>query len=488
MREQTARKFCNHCTNIFFRYGKGAFIENPAVKFTQNAKAGKYDSLSDKEYCTLLHEIEELAAIWNGSSRKPAGEILTAILTGACKPDPVPKNSLTDILTCILSSSQDPGPDDSLDPNEPSQEFQDGPDAQFDDLFDGGTQHVIATPFQPRPPKVIRDGITSQVIGQPEAVKAASMIMYHHLSGRRTNAVFCGPSGCGKSEIWRTLSTEYPGLIRMMDFSLFAADGWNGSLHMRDIFNDTDPENIRQNGLIVVLDEADKILCEAAVGAGGTDHHVLLQNNLLKIMDGDVIEFGEDSKKPALSVDCSKVSVVMLGAFERLLSGKVQKAKHIGFGSSETDAGAAEQHKNISHEDLIRAGMRREIAGRVNKIVALNPLSVDGYRAILTGPVLDGVEKSIDRKIIVDRSAADALAAEAISSGLGVRWMRSALMNVIDEAMFDMPDAPEYRITARHGELRCRARRPRSGGHAAKRSRQDCSHPECGVVMEDLPF
>ena len=104
------------------------------------------------------------------------------------------------------------------------------------------------------------------------------------------------------------------------------------------------------------------------------------------------------------------------------------------------------------HDNLISAGMRREIAGRVNKIVALNPLSVDGYRAILTVPVLDGVEKSIDCKVTVDRSAANALAAETISSGLGVRWMRSALMNAIAESMFDMPDAPEYRITARPGE------------------------------------
>ena len=35
------------------------------------------------------------------------------------------------------------------------------------------------------------------------------------------------------------------------------------------------------------------------------------------------------------------------------------------------------------------AGMRREIDGRINRIVSLRPLSVEDYRAILTGPVLD---------------------------------------------------------------------------------------------------
>ena len=132
--------------------------------------------------------------------------------------------------------------------------------------------------------KEIRDAISLSVMNQPEAAKAAALIMYNHLSGRRTNAVFCGPSGCGKSEIWRCLSKEYPGMIRLMDFSRFAADGWNGSLHLRDIFDSIDPDSIRRHGLVVVLDEADKIVCEHAVGSGGTDHNMLLQNNLAIVL------------------------------------------------------------------------------------------------------------------------------------------------------------------------------------------------------------
>ena len=80
------------------------------------------------------------------------------------------------------------------------------------------------------------------------------MIMYHQLSGRRTNAVFCGPSGCGKSEIRRCLAKEYPGLVRMVDFSRFSAEGWNGSLHLRVIFTGTDPAAIRRRGLLQARD------------------------------------------------------------------------------------------------------------------------------------------------------------------------------------------------------------------------------------------
>lgn len=135
-------------------------------------------------------------------------------------------------------------------------------------------------------------------------------------------------AGCGKSETWRCLSKEYPGLIRIIDFSRMSADGWKGSLHLRDIFTGIDPDDLRRRGLIVVLDEADKILCEHALGA-----------------------------------------------------------RRIGFSTApKTDPGS---HKNISYDDLIHAGMRREVAGRVNKIVAL--------------------------------------AEQAIRSQLGVRWMRPCL-------------------------------------------------------------
>ena len=205
---------------------------------------------------------------------------------------------------------------------EPLAELLNWPGPKSDDASPAALSPVLERAAANRSPKAIRDAVASRVIGQPKAVKAAALITYHQLSGRRTNAVFCGPSGCGKSEIWRMLSKEYPGLVRMVDFSRFSADGWRGSLHLRDIFNGVDPKDIERRGLVVVLDEADKILCEHAVGSGGTDYNVLIQNDLLKMLDGDVIEFGTEDKLAALSIDCSKISVVMLGAFERLLDDK----------------------------------------------------------------------------------------------------------------------------------------------------------------------
>lgn len=193
------------------------------------------------------------------------------------------------------------------------------------------------------------------------------------------------------------------------------------------------------------------------------------------MLDGDVIEFGEEDKKRVLSVDCSKVSVVLLGAFETLLAGKTGSSKHVGFGSApEADAGS---HGNISYDDLIHAGMRREVAGRINKIVALDPLTIDDYKSILKGPVLSGIQESLGCRVHIDGTAVTILAERAAATGLGVRWMRSALQNAIDDAMFDAPEAKEWSVTMRDGGLRCRAWKPREA--APTRRRAASTAPDC---------
>lgn len=494
MRKETALDLCTRCIDSIYRKGGNAYIENPASQFIENAKNGFYDSLSEDEYQTLKDETEELAKLWGKRPRRAAGDILAGILANAQGMNLPQMESLANLFASLLTDPMEgvePQPSDELIAaaeeyiNDPGEQFLFECNARFDDFIAGRDDpfaETIKESFQELPPKKIRDNVARQVIGQPEAVKAAALIAYNHLSGRRTNAVFAGPSGCGKSEIWRCLSKEYPGLVRMMDFSRFSAEGWNGSLHLRDIFDGVDPDDIRRQGLIVVLDEADKIVCEHAFGGSGTDHNVLLQNDLLKMMDGDMIEFGEENKKPALTIDCSKVSVVMLGAFERLLSGKVQTAKHIGFSYDAANTETAEKHKNISYDDLIHAGMRREIAGRVNRIVALNPLTVSDYRSILLGPVLSGMQGVNGYVICIDRAAGDALAEQAIASGLGVRWMRSTLQNIIDDTAFDVPDAKEYKIVMRDGKLCCQARRRRKTPPVEQPRRTDRE------PMEERPF
>ena len=62
------------------------------------------------------------------------------------------------------------------------------------------------------------------------------------------------------------------------------------------------------------------------------------------------------------------------------------------------------------------------------------------------GPVLDDLQVAWKCKIEIDARSAEILAEQAISTGLGARWMRSQVVNALDDLMFDDPVAEEYMI------------------------------------------
>lgn len=437
MRKQTAADLCTECVRRIHYRGRRAAIENPVMALARNEKRGRFRGMPDDVLADMRAEAEEASGLWGGKSRRAAGAVLVDILAGCHGVRYSKLSRVADALSDLLADEPDDkgtADGDPVDDWTPDDVAASAAGADMEAPFEGAPLKTFPAPLPDRSPAEIRDAIACRVLGQPEAAKAAALVVHNHLAGRRTSALFAGPSGCGKSEIWRVLAREYPGLVRVVDFSRFASEGWAGSLHVRDIFEGMDMQSFQQYGMIAVLDEADKILCEPAVGSGGTDHHALLQNDLLKIMDGDVVEFGAEGKKDPMSVDCSRVSVVMLGAFERLREGRAHAARRIGFGHGPSEPAGG--RVGISHGDLIAAGMRREVAGRVNRITELGPLSVADYEAILQGPVLASVRDAIGQDVRLDDAAAAALAARALETGLGVRWMRSEILNAVDDVLF----------------------------------------------------
>lgn len=427
MRKESAYKFWRRYLKLVCNGEASLYVENPVCGFMVRFKAGEYDNIPDAEYDELVQEYDEYNAIWSAKQLQTTGEILL----NALRMTTIDSPRMDSIVEVLAESSEQSN-------YLPAPEHHD---------CDPSRREMHAAGLDDWSPRAIYDYISRRVHGQDGAKKAAAMVVYNHIEGQRSTAVFCGPSGCGKSEIWRHLARELPQIIRIADASRLVAEGWKGSFHLRDIFDGVPVEDLKR-GLIVILDEADKICCETAVGAGGTNYNALTQNSLLKMLDGDVIEFGhnEGGRKP-LSVDCSRVSVVMLGAFEQLMEGKSHASGGIGFGSvvrKECGYGNSE----ITYDDLIAAGMRREIAGRINRIVPLQPLSTDDYREILMGPVLDDLQGTMQYGIKIDCQYADSLAEQAAMTGLGVRWMKSQIMNALDDLMFDDPAAGEYTIAA----------------------------------------
>ena len=409
-------------------------IENPALKFTRKTKAGDYDSISDEEYKDLLNECENIAELWQKLPKKAAADLLVDALKSIhlCTADTV---KIIEMLS-KYSFKQEKTPDSFLA-------------SAFSDLIieeDELCNLTRSFDIDDWSPKCIHKYLDLKVYGQNEAKKAASLILYNHVEGRRSNALFCGPTGSGKTEIWRQLKKDYPKLIRIIDASRLSADGWKGSVHLRDVFENIPSTDLERYGLIVVFDEADKTICERIVGSYGTDFSALIQNSLLKMMDGDVLEFGAEDNRKSFTVDCSKVSVVFLGAFEKLLENKNLTSREIGFGASVT---SVHDYSNttITADDLIEAGMRREIAGRINRIASLNPLSADDFEIILKNLVIKELEENFKCHLTIDESCIQSLAEKAAASGLGVRYIKSCIMNALDDLIYEDPEAGNYYIS-----------------------------------------
>lgn len=68
-------------------------LKNPAVEFTKDAKAGKFDQLSDEEYQEKLEEAEAKAKLWED---KPEADLLTLYFNAT---DSLPMNSMRRLIS-----------------------------------------------------------------------------------------------------------------------------------------------------------------------------------------------------------------------------------------------------------------------------------------------------------------------------------------------------------------------------------------------------
>ena len=427
MLREKALDFWKTYIGLMTKGGVDVPMTNPAVTFTADAKAGEYDDISDEEYYELLDFTEELASFWKKNREATAGAVLLEALVNTDL-----SLSETDKLAQILAEASERKTYKYIKP-----------EPEFEKAFD-------KTPFDEGEvdwtPQLIYEYLNEHVYRQENAKKAAAIMLYNHLKGRRRNMILAGPTGCGKTEIWRTLQKIFS-FSKIVNGPQIAGDGWKGSYHMKDIFVEEPAEKAKK--MLVVIDEADKLF-EPSIGAAGVDYARKIQNEFLKIMDGDKVEFvseGNDAKKT--TVDCSNVSFVFCGSFETLLQNREDKPATIGFFQN---TASDEEAESITIEDLVEYGnVRREIAGRIQQIVALNALTVDDFEHILNSRKQMSPIRQLEKLYMVNLSVDDKtkriLAEKAATKNLGCRYMRSQIQSMLDEKMFDDPDCRNFKLS-----------------------------------------
>ena len=427
MLREKAFDFWKTYIGLMTKGGVDVSMTNPAVTFTADAKAGEYDDISDEEYYELLDFTEELASFWKKNREATAGAVLLEALVNTDL-----SLSETDKLAQILAEASERKTYKYIKP-----------EPEFETTFD-------KTPFDEGEvewtPQMIYEYLDENVYRQENAKKAAAIMLYNHLKGRRRNMILAGPTGCGKIEIWRSLQKRFP-FIKIVNGPQIACDGWKGSYHVKDIFLEEPAEKVKK--MLIVIDEADKLF-EPSIGSAGVDYSRKIQNEFLKIMDGDKVDFvseGNDAKKT--TIDCSHVSFVFCGSFETLLQNREDKPATIGFFQN---TAPDEEAESITIEDLVEYGnVRREIAGRIQQIVALNALTVDDFEHILNSRKQMSPIRQLEKLYMVNLSVDDKtkriLAEKAATKNLGCRYMRSQIQSMLDEKMFDDPDCRNFKLS-----------------------------------------
>jgi len=333
-------------------------------------------------------------------------------------------------------------------------------------------------------PHVIKKYLDEFIIMQERAKKILSVAAYNHYKRMKydldnhgvadeidkSNVIIMGPTGCGKTAMLSHLSKLLDIPFAVTDASSLTEAGFVGAdveVAVRNLYYAAGMDVSKTEHGIIYLDEFDKIARKSGANNSITADpgHEGVQQGLLKMLEGSVVEFTERGQRkhpeaPTIKVDTKNILFICGGAFvgiEKIIEKRIKKGEAaIGFGSevpSKEDANKKfnELIHQVRPEDLMKYGIIPEIIGRLPVICTLETLDEDALLRILTEPKNAPVKQyekllAMDNvKLEFEESALRLVAKMAIERKTGARSLKGIIEDVMLDVMFEIPKSDEPR-------------------------------------------
>ncbi|MDE6688139.1 MAG: AAA family ATPase, partial [Lachnospiraceae bacterium] len=311
-------------------------------------------------------------------------------------------------------------------------------------------------------PGTLKRYVDQYVIGQEAAKKAVAVAVYRHDKmvkhpGEKFAAnvvLLIGPSGCGKTEIMRRIQevTEYP--VICTDVSSLGASQYRGR-HKEDLLISLWEKSGRKKAQaehgIIFMDEFDKVL-QPVFSERGINVHDDVQSQLLTMLEGSDVELKVNGR--VFTMNTSHILFILAGAFqgieECVRESKVKEEQQSGFiGFINTlmiEIYLGFSRSNITHEVLMKYGMKRELAGRISEIAVLNPLKREDLIRILTVPKDNLIERyareirlACGADLVFTEEALEKIADIAIAEETGARALHQIVRRAVRQCLYEAP-------------------------------------------------